>query len=244
MLLKPALTLPFLLAPALLPAQTPDPPSIKITVHDLGNAPIRDASVRLDMLPVAVKTGQDGTVTIRPSEQTLRMHITAPGFETKDIDTGLFAKIDVALLPSGGAAPGVRLTLAAGQEKSFTTEAFAALPHQAVTVENGHTHMRETYSGVPLIDLLTPLGAPAGAEVKGKTLSEYIVATGSDGYKAVLALAEAEPSFHPGMILVADQLDGKPLDAKEGPWKLVVSEDAKPARSVHNLVRVELKQAE
>ncbi len=80
--------------------------------------------------------------------------------------------------------------------------------------------------------------------MKGKALGEYIVATGSDGYKAVLALAEIEPGFHPGTVMVADSLDGKPLDAKEGPWKLVVSEDAKPARSVHNLVRVEVKQAQ
>ena len=95
-----------------------------------------------------------------------------------------------------------------------------------------------------MIDLLAKAGAPIGADVKGKALSMYVVATGSDSYKAVLALAEAEPDFHPGVILVADQLDGKPLDAKEGPFKLVVGEDQRPARSVHNLVKIELKQAE
>ncbi len=234
---------PLLLIPSRLPAQTPDPPSIKITVHDPGNAPIRDASIGIDTLPLALRTGQDGTAIIPPTGQTLQLHIAAPGFQSRDVSTELFAKIDVALLPASGAQPAA-LTLVAGQEKSFDLAAFAALPHKTLTVENGHTHAKESYSGVLLIDLLAPLGAPAGAAVKGKALSEYVVATGSDGYKAVLAIAEIEPGFHPGTVLVADALDGKPLDAKEGPWKLVVSEDAKPARSVHNLIKVELKQAE
>jgi hypothetical protein len=37
-------------------------------------------------------------------------------------------------------------------------------------------------------------------------------------------------------------MDGKPLDAHSGPFKLVVSEDKRPARSVRNLVSIELKE--
>ena len=240
---KPSLILLPLLASTPLLGQHPDPPSIKITVHDPGGVPVPNASVAVDALPLTLRTGQDGTAEITPAGQTVHLRIAAPGFATKDVDTARFSKIDLALMPAG-AMQAAALTLVAGQEKELTPAAFAALPHQTLTVENGHTHARESYSGVPLIDLLAPLGAPAGGVVKGKALSEYIVATGADGYKAVLALAEAEPGFHPGMVLVADTLGGKPLDAKEGPFKLVVSEDTKPARSVHNLVRLELKQAE
>ena len=39
-------------------------------------------------------------------------------------------------------------------------------------------------------------------------------------------------------------MNGKPLDAKNGPFKLVVTEDKRPARSVHNLVSIELRTAE
>ena len=134
----------------------------------------------------------------------------------------------------------------AGLTQSIHLDAarLAAMPQVTVTVENGHNHMRETYTGVPLIDLLAQVGAPTDGQVKGKALSEYIVAVGSDGYKAVLALAEAEPVFHPGQVLVAEKMDGKPLDPKQGPFKLVISEDKFPARSVHNLVKVELHKAE
>jgi hypothetical protein len=134
---------------------------------------------------------------------------------------------------------GTGLTLA-----TISISDFKSIPHKTVNFHNAHTNTDETYSGVPLTDLLAKYGAPTGKDLHGKALSDYIVATGSDGYKALLALAETDPSFHPGEVIVADTLDGKPLDAKEGPFKLVVTEDKRPARSVHNLVSIELKSAD
>jgi hypothetical protein len=130
------------------------------------------------------------------------------------------------------------------QQVTVLADALKSMAHKTVTVHNPHTNADETYSGVPLIELLKQVGAPTGRDVHGKALSEYVVATGSDGYKAVLALAEVEPDFHPGDVLVADTMDGKPMDAKTGPFRLVVSDDKRPARSVRNLVSIELKTAE
>ena len=118
-----------------------------------------------------------------------------------------------------------------------------ALPHTSVSFHNPHTNADETYTGVRLSNLLARIGAPLGNELRGKALATYVVATGSDGYKAVLALGEVDPSFHPGEVLVADTMDGKALDAHSGPFKLVVTEDKRPARSVRNLVSIELKDA-
>jgi len=137
------------------------------------------------------------------------------------------------------------LKISVNQKSSVLSQSdIKALPHHTITVHNPHTNADETYSGVPLMDLLAKEGVPHGHDLRGKALSDYIVVTGSDGYKAVLALAEADPEFHPGDVLVADQMDGKPLDAKIGPLRLVVTEDKRPARSVHNLVSIEVKQAE
>jgi len=137
------------------------------------------------------------------------------------------------------------ILLAYADHKPATLSAaeLKALPHISVTIHNSHTSADETYSGVRLSDLLAKIGAPLGSELRGKALANYIVATGSDGYKAVLALGEVDPGFHPGEVLVADMMDGKPLDAHSGPLKLVVTEDKRPARSVRNLVSVELKEA-
>ncbi|HTW56884.1 MAG TPA: molybdopterin-dependent oxidoreductase [Terriglobales bacterium] len=123
----------------------------------------------------------------------------------------------------------------------FTATELKAMPHTTVTIHNSHTNADETYSGVQLADLLAKVGAPLGGDLRGKALANYVVATGSDGYKAVLALAEVDPSFHPGEVLVADTMNGKPLDAHSGPFKLVVTEDKRPARSVRNLVSIELE---
>ena len=154
---------------------------------------------------------------------------------------------DSAVSPAAPASTAGTLLLKglAGHEPiTLGLPAFKAMPHVAVTVHNPHSNADESYSGVALIELLAKVGAPRGKELHGKGLSDYVVGTGSDGYKAVLALAEIDPEFHPGSVIVADQMDGKPLDAKSGPFKLVVSEDKRPARSVRNLVSVEVRAAE
>jgi hypothetical protein len=140
---------------------------------------------------------------------------------------------------------GSELTLLSPDHKSVVLAAeLKAMSHVTVTIHNAHTDADEAYSGVRLVDLLSKLGAPLGSNLRGKALANYIVATGSDGYKAVLALAEIDPSFHPGEVLVADTMNGKPLDEHSGPLKLVVTEDKRPARSVRNLVSIELKMAQ
>jgi len=114
----------------------------------------------------------------------------------------------------------------------------------SVTIHNPHTNADETYSGVRLADLLAKMNAPLGSDLRGAALADYVAATGSDGYKAVLALGEVDPSFHSGEVIVADTMNGKPLDEHSGPFKLVVTEDKRPARAVRNLVSIELKSAQ
>ncbi len=117
---------------------------------------------------------------------------------------------------------------------------FRALPHVDVKVRNGHTNTDEAYSGVPLAALLAKVDAPLGENLRGKALTNYVVATGSDGYSVVLSLAEVDPSFHGGQIVVADSRDGQPLTTS-GPYQLIVSEDKRPARWVRNLVTISME---
>jgi len=118
-----------------------------------------------------------------------------------------------------------------------------AMPRTTVSVHNEHSKADETYTGVRLADLLVKLGAPLGHDLRGAGLAGYVVATGSDGYVAVIALAEVDTTFHSGEVIVADTMNGVALDEKSGPFKLVVTEDKRPARWVRNLVSLELKSA-
>jgi len=143
------------------------------------------------------------------------------------------------------AQPRDALLLTAGANHtpvSISLAEFRAMPHVTITVHNAHAGADETYSGVPLAELLAKLDAPLGEHLHGKALASYIVAAGSDGYSVVLSIAEADPSFHGGEILVADTRGGQPL-GKSGPFQLIVSEDKRPARWVHNLVSISLQDA-
>jgi hypothetical protein len=117
---------------------------------------------------------------------------------------------------------------------------FHALPHVTITVHNGHTNASETYSGVPLATLLTKVNAPLAKGLRGEAMTSYVMATGSDGYSVALSLAEVDPSFHEGQVIVADARDGQPL-GKSGPFQLIVSNDKRPARWVHNLETIALR---
>jgi hypothetical protein len=155
----------------------------------------------------------------------------------------LIAQSSVGPETSVGAPPPTLTvrTYASAEPMTLSASDLRSMPHIAVTFHNSHTNTDETYSGIRLAEILAKLKAPLGNDLRGPALANYVVATGSDGYKAVLALAELDPSFHPGEVVIADGMDGKPLDEHNGPLKLVVTEDKRPARAVRNLVEIDLK---
>jgi hypothetical protein len=126
-----------------------------------------------------------------------------------------------------------------GRHIMLTAEALQSLPQQTVRVHNPHTKADETYQGVELSLLLARLDAPLGPKLRGKALSMYVVAEGTDKYRALYSLAEVDPTFHTGTVIVADREDGQPI-AKDGPFKLVNTEDKRPARWVRNLASIQL----
>ncbi len=140
-------------------------------------------------------------------------------------------------------AAGLQAIGDAGQAVSLTTADLAALPRETVSAAPTHDSAPRRYEGARLTDVLRAVGAPLGPRLHGPAVRDVVVATGADGYRAVFSLAETDPANHAGArILIADRVDGAPLDAKEGPLRLVVDGDLRPARSVHNLVRVEVRR--
>jgi hypothetical protein len=136
------------------------------------------------------------------------------------------------------AIPSANLTIAyQGKTLTFSPADLATLPHTTVTVFNAHTKTTETYSGVPLAALLEKLGVPQGEKVRGLLFLTGVIAEGTDGYKVFFSLAETDPSIHTGQVLVADMQDGKPI-AADGAFKLISTEEKRPARWVRNLNRI------
>jgi Oxidoreductase molybdopterin binding domain len=142
-------------------------------------------------------------------------------------------------------SPSTHLTIKTYEGKTLTLspEELAALPHKSVSVFNAHSKANETYSGVPLADLLTKVGVPLGESVRGKVFLTGVVASGVDGYGVLYSLAEVDPSIHTGDVIVADTIEGKKLD-KDGAFKMVSSEERRPARWVRNLASISVVKVE
>jgi len=138
----------------------------------------------------------------------------------------------------------VALEVEGGVQKSISAKDWAAMPHQALTVTNPHTKRQETYEGVLLRRLLDEVGVAAGEKIHGAELRNYIVVVAKDGYAAVLALADVDPSLRKNQIIVADKLDGQPLDEKHGPLQVVVPEDERHARWVRMVTKITVRRAQ
>jgi hypothetical protein len=55
------------------------------------------------------------------------------------------------------------------------------------------------------------------------------------GYRVLVALAELDSGFANSEVLVADTVDGAPIDARRGPFRLVAPHDKRPVRWVRML---------
>ena len=231
-----------------------DPVPVAVGVHDSTRAQIPEAKIEIQPSKLARTVRSEGQGFGNLTSGDYKIIACSSGFISfrKEIDVAPSesSAVDFSLVVGGGG--GVETTPDPHQLVFIVEhnpvgilkpEDFAKLPHKTITFHNVHSKADEVYSGVPLSDLLAKFGAPTGDRLRSKAMSDYIVATGSDGYKAVLSLA-TDPSFHPGDVLVADTMDGKPIGDKDGPFRLVVSEDKRPARSVHNLVSIELRTAD
>ena len=230
---------------------------------DPTGANVAHAKIRLvpspEKAPAKLETDDKGQLSIELKPGEYALFVLASGFkkETRHIEirtpegkTGSSQTVAVVLAIGGGSSVAVnytgetnnRLLLIADPYHSpvaLSPADFRALPHTTITVHNGHTDANETYSGVLLATLLAEVNAPLGKDFHEEALTSYLIATGSDGYSVLLSLAEVDPSFHGGQVLVADTRDGQPL-AKNGPFQLIVSDDTRPARWVHNLDSITL----
>jgi hypothetical protein len=147
------------------------------------------------------------------------------------------------------------LLLAAG---AFAPEAFAQTPQLAIIVINSEGHSTNItaaqieklphitvdtldhdkparFEGAPMSAVLTMAGVQLGDTMRGPRLSEVLLSEAADGYKVAFALAEFDPAFAAREIILADKRDGKLLDAKEGPFRIVAPGDQRPARWIRQV---------
>lgn len=124
------------------------------------------------------------------------------------------------------------------QPTTVTAEALDKLPrHTAVLNDHGK---QMSYEGALLRDVLPQANFDFAKGLHGKQLSTYVKAVAKDGYEVVFALAEFDPTLVDSEIIVADKRDGQSLTPNDGPFRIVVPNDKRPARCLRMLQEIDV----
>lgn len=107
------------------------------------------------------------------------------------------------------------------------------LPREPVTATAHGTTLR--CDGIDLATLLRIADAMPDEPLKGSQLTRYVQIDARDGYRALFALAELDPTLGDRKAYLVDRCDGLPLPADDGPLRLVVPGEARPARWVRQV---------
>jgi hypothetical protein len=139
---------------------------------------------------------------------------------------------------AGLSAQTLQVINAEGRSTSISAPQIANLPR--VTVEVRDHDVPARFEGVTVSSLLTTSGIQLGDTMRGPRMTEVILVEAADGYKVVFAVAEFDPAFAAREIILADKRDGKTLDAKEGPFRIVAPGDKRPARWIRQVTALKV----
>jgi DMSO/TMAO reductase YedYZ molybdopterin-dependent catalytic subunit len=162
-------------------------------------------------------------------------------------DPGIAASLAIIIFICASSAslhaapPSAKLTVGGDVTKPLVlNEAdIAAFGEQTVNVtdEKGNA---VSYSGVPVAAILAKAGAPLATDRRGPNMAIGVIAKASDGYQVLFPLTEFDPAFSDRNVLLVDKRDGKPLDDREGPLRLVVPGDKRHARWVRGITSLDV----
>jgi len=156
---------------------------------------------------------------------------------------GLGAALQPDNRPANAEAPAVLKVRGAGLKSVDLTSAdLAGMGRRTLTVKE-KDGAEAKYEGVTVEDILTKAGMTFGQSLRGARLRDYLVADASDGYGVVFALPEISAEFSDRVVIVADRVDGGPIPPKDGPLRVIVSDEKKHARWVRNVVSLSVQSS-
>ncbi len=127
---------------------------------------------------------------------------------------------------------------AEGHSTAITAAQIANPPRVTVSVVDHDKTVQ--FEGVPVSTVLSMAGIQLGDALRGPRMAEVLLVTAADGYKVAFGLAEIDPAFAVREIILADKKDGKPLDAREGPFRIVAPGDKRPARWIRQVTELKV----
>ena len=149
---------------------------------------------------------------------------------------GIASVVLMQALPAQSPAP--LTVIVEGVARSVPAASLRSLPRDTMQM-TFHDQPAVTYEGFSLAAILKTVGVRPDS-LRGPALATRIVTESADGYRVVLALADLDPSLGTRRVLLADRMDGKPLPAAEGPWRMLVGGDLRPSRSARQVLRIRI----
>jgi hypothetical protein len=145
----------------------------------------------------------------------------------------------VALMLDGALLQSQQLTIQTetGKQTALTRTDIEAMPHIKVITQPPDN---SSYDGVALKTLLEKAGVEFGHSLRGKRMASCLLVEAADGYRVVIALPEIDPDFNDKQVVLAFSQNGKPLDAKEGPFRIVIPEEKRMARWVKQVTTLKI----
>ena len=150
----------------------------------------------------------------------------------------------LTMLAWAACAVGQEISVQNGSSATIQLKAadIAALPHQDTTIDDQGKTVK--FTGVPLKVVLEKAGVTFGESLRGKQLARCLIVEAADGYRVVFALPELDPGFTDRVILLADQADGHALDNKQGPFRVIVPGEKRPARWVRQVTALRVVEVQ
>ena len=131
-----------------------------------------------------------------------------------------------------------------GKQTVLSRADIEALPRVKVTTGASGSSTAAAFEGVLLKALLEKAGVGFGEPMKGKRMASCLLVEAADGYRVVIALPEIDPAFADKQVVLAFLRDGKPLDAKEGPYRIVIPDEKRMARWVRQVTTLRIVEVQ
>ena len=142
----------------------------------------------------------------------------------------------------GGLSTSLSVTGNVTAPTTFNLASLTAMPATTVTVSGPPA----TYTGVSLWTLLNKVGVTTNPTIKNDILRDYVIATGTDGYQAIVSMGEIDPDFGGSTTnpdIVAYALNGGAPGTSlgtDGFARLITPADNAHGRWVSNLMNLEV----
>lgn len=129
-----------------------------------------------------------------------------------------------------------------GKQTILSRAEIEALPHVKITA--GVAGNSANFEGVSLKAVLERAGVAFGETLKGKRMASCLLVEAADGYRVVIALPEIDPAFSDKQVVLAFSKDGKLLDTKDGPYRIVIPDEKRMARWVKQVTALKIVNVE